>query len=217
MKLVLIGASGFVGSHLLQEALQRGHRVTAVVRHPEKVTTLHPNLTVKKGDVLNEDEVAALVTGHDAVISAYNPGWHNPALYDEFLKGSQSIQNGVKKAGVKRLLVVGGAGSLEIAPGVQLVDTPQFPAEYKAGATGARDYLNLLKKETALEWTFLSPAILMHPGITTGRTGKYRTGGDQPVFNDKHESTISVEDLSVALLDEVENNRFIRQRFTVAY
>jgi putative NADH-flavin reductase len=217
MKLVLIGASGFVGSHLLREALQRGHQVTAVVRHPEKVTATHPNLTVKKGNVLNENEVAALVAGHDAVISAYNPGWHNPRIYDEFLEGSQAIQNGVKKAGVKRLLVVGGAGSLEIAPGVQLVDTSQFPAEYKAGATAARDYLNLLKKETALDWTFLSPAILMHPGITTGRTGKYRLGTDQPVFNDKHESTISVEDLSVALLDEVENKQFIRQRFTVAY
>lgn len=217
MKIVLIGASGFVGSHLLTEALQRGHQVTAVVRHPEKITVSHPNLTVKKGDVLNEDEVAALVAGQDAVISAYNPGWHNPRIYEEFLEGAQAIQRGVKKAGVKRLLTIGGAGSLEIAPGVQLVDTPQFPAEYKAGATAARDYLNILKQETDLDWTFLSPAILMHPGIKTGRTGKYRTGTNQPVFNDKQESTISVEDLSVAILDEIENSQFIRQRFTVAY
>lgn len=217
MKIALIGASGFVGSHVLTEALQRGHEVTAIVRHPEKVTVKHPSLTVKKGDVLNEDEVASLVAGHDVVLSAYNPGWTNPRIYEEFLEGAQSIQRGVKKAGVKRLLVVGGAGSLEVAPGVQLIDTPQFPAEYKAGASGARDYLNMLKKENELEWTFLSPAILMHPGIADGRTGKYRIGTDQPVWNDKKESRISVEDLAVALVDEVEQKRFIQKRFTVAY
>jgi hypothetical protein len=217
MKIALIGASGFVGSHVLTEALQRGHQVTAIVRHPEKITVKHPALTVKKGDVLNEDEVVTLVGGHDVVLSAYNPGWTNPRIYEEFLEGAQSIQRGVKKAGVKRLLVVGGAGSLEVAPGVQLIDTPQFPAEYKAGASGARDYLNLLKKENTLDWTFLSPAILMHPGITDGRTGKYRIGTDQPLWNDKKESRISVEDLAVALVDEVEQKRFIQKRFTVAY
>jgi putative NADH-flavin reductase len=217
MKIALIGASGFVGSHVLAEALQRGHAVTAIVRHPEKITTVHPQLTVKKGDILNDEEVATLVKGHDAVVGAYNPGWGNPNIYNEFLEGSQSIQRGVKKSGVKRLLTVGGAGSLEVAPGVQLVDTPQFPAEYKAGALAARDYLNILKKEDQLEWTFLSPAILMHPGITDGRTGKYRTNTNQPVFDAKGESRLSVQDLSVAIVDELENNRFVRQRFTAAY
>jgi putative NADH-flavin reductase len=217
MKLALIGASGFVGTALLNETLQHGHQVTAIVRHPEKITVQHPSLTVKKGNVLNEAEVTALVAGHDAVISAYNPGWHNPNIYEESLQGAQAIQAGVKKSGVKRLLVIGGAGSLEVAPGVQLVDTPQFPAEWKPGALAARDYLNIIKKETDLDWTFLSPAIVMHPGVEHIRTGNYRTGTDQPVFNDKGESTISVEDLAVALVDEVENKRFIKQRFTVGW
>jgi uncharacterized protein len=217
MKLALIGASGFVGSALLNEALQRNHQVTAIVRHPEKITVQHPRLTVKKGNVFNVDEVALLVAGHDAVLSAYNPGWTNPAIYEEFLQGAKAIQEGVKKAGVKRLLVVGGAGSLEVAPGVQLIDTPQFPAEWKPGALAAREYLNIIKKETALDWTFLSPAIVMHPGVEHIRTGKYRTGTDQPVFNDKGESTISVEDLAVALVDEAEKKQFVKKRFTVGW
>ncbi|MBL0743569.1 NAD(P)-dependent oxidoreductase [Chryseolinea lacunae] len=217
MKIALIGATGFVGTKILKEALQRGHQVTAIARDISKIQTQHANLTAKAGNVRNEDEVAALVKGHDVVVSAYNPGWTNPEIYSEFLAGSQSIQRGVKKANVKRLLVVGGAGSLEIAPGLQLVDTPEFPAEYKAGAQGARDFLNILRKEDQLDWTFLSPAILMHPGITDGRTGKYRTGTDQPVFNAQGESRLSVEDLSVAIVDELENKNFIRQRFTAAY
>lgn len=217
MRIALIGASGFVGSHLLMEALQRGYEVTAIVRHPENVAVKHSALTVKKGDVLHEGEVAALVAGHDAVISAYNPGWQNPRIYEEFMEGSQAIVRDVKKAGVKRLLVVGGAGSLEVAPGVQLVDTLAFPEAYKNGALAARDFLPLLQKENELDWTFLSPAIEMHAGIQTGRTGKYRMGTNQPVFDDEHKSSISVEDLSAALLDELENNAFIRARFTVGY
>lgn len=217
MKIALIGASGFVGSHVLTEALQRGHDVTAIVRHPEKIKIQDPQLTIKKGDVLLEEEVAKLVAGHDVVISAYNPGWQNPRIYDEFLEGAQAIQRGVKKAGVSRLLVVGGAGSLEIAPGVQLVDTPDFPVAWKAGALAARDYLNMLKHEKELDWTYLSPAIIMHPGVKTRRTGQYRTGTDQPVFNADKVSTISVEDLSVGLLDEVANKAFLRKRFTVGY
>jgi len=217
MKIALIGASGFVGSHVLTEALRKGYEVTAIVRHPEKITTQHPLLTVKKGDVLQEEEVARLVAGHDVVISAYNPGWQNPRIYEEYLEGAQAIQRGVKKAGVRRLLVIGGAGSLEIAPGLQLVDTPEFPAEWKPGALAARDYLHILKNEKELDWTFLSPAIIMHPGVKTGRTGQYRTGTDQPVFNVDQVSTVSVEDLSVALLDEVENKQFLRKRFTIGY
>jgi len=217
MNIALIGASGFVGSHLLKEALNRGHKVTAIVRDASKITTTHPNLTVKSGDVRDEDTVVGLVKGHDAVLSAYNAGWTNPDLYNEFLAGSQAVQNGARKAGVKRYLVIGGAGSLEVAPGVQLVDTPHFPAEYKAGATSARDYLNILKKEDTLDWTFFSPAILMHPGIKDGRTGKFRVGTDQPVFDAKGESRLSVEDLSMAVIDELENNMFVKKRFTAGY
>jgi putative NADH-flavin reductase len=123
MKIALIGATGFVGSAVLQEALNRGHEVTAIVRHPEKLQS-QMKLHAQKGDVQNEDEVARLVAGHDAVISAFNPGWTNSDLYSQQVKGTRAIINGVKRAGVKRLLFVGGAGSLEVKPGVQSVDTP---------------------------------------------------------------------------------------------
>ncbi|GAB3551225.1 NAD(P)-dependent oxidoreductase [Spirosoma fluminis] len=214
MNVAIIGASGFVGSTLLSEALQRGHAVTAIVRHPEKITASNPNLTVKAVDVFDEAALTTALSGHDAVLSAYNAGWDNPNLYDDFLKASRLIEQATQQAGVKRLLVVGGAGSLEIAPGVQLVDTPEFPAAWKTGATSARDYLNLLRQNTELDWTFLSPAIMLQPGE---RTGTFRIGTDQPVFNDKGESTISVDDLAVALVNELETPTFIRQRFTIGY
>jgi len=217
MKTALIGASGFVGKHLLQELLDRGHRVTAIVRRPENISITHPNLVVKQGDVLKEEVVAELVKGHDAVVSAYNPGWTNPLIYEEYLQGAKAIQNGTKKAGVKRYIVVGGAGSLYVKPGLQLVDTPHFPAEYKAGAGAARDYLVTLQKETELDWTFVSPAIEMHPGTSGIRKGSYRTGLDNPVFDEHHRSVLSVEDLAVAIVDELENGQFIHQRFTAAY
>ena len=214
MKLAIIGASGFVGSALVEESLNRGHAVTAIVRHPEKITVTHPNLTVKQGNIQDGDTVAQLVAGHDAVLSAFNAGWANPNLYDDFLKGSETIEKGTDSAGVKRLLVIGGAGSLEAAPGVQLVDTPQFPADWKAGATAARDYLNVLRKNTTLDLTFVSPAINLAPGE---RTGKFRLGTEQPVFNEEGESTISVTDLAVAVLNEIEKPQFIQKRFTLGY
>jgi putative NADH-flavin reductase len=217
MKVAIIGASGFVGSRTLKEALNRDHHVTAIVRHPERIADRHENLEVKKGNALDAQSLTPLLKGIDAVISTYNPGWENPRIYEEFLQGAGIIQQSVKDAGIKRFLLVGGAGSLYVAPGVQLVDTPEFPKEYKQGALAARDYLNVLKQDDVLEWTYLSPAILMHPGITTGRTGKYRTGTEEPVKDKSGESKISAEDLSVAILDEIENGRFIRKRFTVAY
>lgn len=217
MKIALIGASGFVGTALLDEALQRGHEVVAIARNPEKIEVENSLLTTVAADAYNVEEVAKAVSGAEIVVSAFNAGWTNPDLYNEFLRGSEAIQEGTKKAGVPRLLVIGGAGSLEIAPGLQLVDTPQFPAEYKAGATAARDYLNNLKKETDLDWTFFSPAIEMHPGITTGRTENYRLGTENPVFNDEKRSILSVEDLAVAVIDEVEKHQFGRKRFTAAY
>jgi putative NADH-flavin reductase len=214
MKLAIIGASGFVGSALITEALERGHNVTALARHPEKITTTNDKLTTKAVDASNIDELATALAGHDAVLSAYNAGWTNPNLYDDFLNNSKAIEAATEKSGVKRLLVVGGAGSLEVAPGVQLVDTPQFPADWKTGATAARDYLTSLRKNTTLDWTFLSPAIMLQPG---DRTGTFRLGTDQPVFDDKGESTISVKDLAVAVLDEIEQPQFIQKRFTLGY
>nr|WP_294944584.1 NAD(P)-dependent oxidoreductase [uncultured Mucilaginibacter sp.] len=217
MKIAIIGATGFVGSHLLKEALLRKHEVLALVRNADRITIENKLLTVKAVDVLNVTELADLLAGQDAVLSAYNPGWHHENLYQTFIAGSKAIQQAIGLAGVKRLLVVGGAGSLEITPGVQLVDTPNFPEEWKQGALAARDYLNELKLETQIGWTFLSPAIEMHPGTSGIRTGNYRTGTDQPVFDALGSSKISVEDIAVALLDELENAQFVNRRFTVAY
>jgi putative NADH-flavin reductase len=214
MKLAIIGATGFVGKAVLNEALQRGYDVTAIARDPQKVDAASDKLTLKAADVFDTNALAVALKDHNAVVSAYNAGWANPNLYDDFVKGSEAIQQAVKQAGVKRLLVVGGAGSLYAAPGLQLVDSPQFPAEWKAGATAARDYLNTLKKENELDWTFLSPAINLHPGE---RTGKFRLGTDEPLFNEKGVHEISVEDLAVAILNELENNQFVKRRFTVGY
>jgi len=217
MKVALIGASGFVGSAILKEALDRGHEVTAIVRNPENITLQHDHLHIIKADILDTDQVAKAVAGTDAVISAYNPGWSNPDIYEEFLKGSRSIQAGTKAAGVKRYIVIGGAGSLEVAPGVQAVDTPDFPAAIKPGATAARDYQGIIKEETELDWTFFSPAFEMHQGTSGVRTGAYRTGLDTPVFNEEGRSILSVEDLALVIIDELETPKHIKQRFTAAY
>jgi hypothetical protein len=213
MKIALIGATGFVGSAILQEALQRGHEVTAVVRHPEKLAP-HARLRPQKGDVYNADDVARLVEGHEAVISAFNPGWGNPDIYNLQVKGTQAIINGLKKAGIKRLLFVGGAGSLEVKPGVQAVDLPGFPAEYKQGALATREALNMLRKESGLDWSFLSPSADLAPGQ---RTGKFRLGTDQMLSDANGKSRISTQDYAVAMIDEVEKPKHIRQRFTVGY
>ncbi len=213
MKITLIGASGFVGTPVLNELLSRGYEVTAIVRNAEKIETKNDHLTVKGADVFDEIALTELLKGSDAAISAYNAGWTNANYYADFLKASATIQQATKAAGVKRLLVVGGAGSLYIN-GAQLVDSPDFPAEYKTGASAARDYLNILKEETELNWTFLSPAINLHPGT---RTGKFRLGTENPVFDENGKCDISVEDMAIAIVDEIENNQFPKQRFTVGY
>ena len=213
MKIALIGATGFIGSAILQEALHRGHEVTAIVRNPIKLKP-HPKLHPHDGDVQNEDEVARLVADHDAVISAFNPGWSSPDIYNQQVRGTRAIIDGVKKAGVKRLLFVGGAGSLEVKPGVQSVDLPGFPTEYKQGALATREALHMLQKETSLEWSYLSPSADVFPGQ---RTGQFRLGADQLLTNDQGESRISVQDYAVAMIDEVEKPQHIRRRFTVGY
>lgn len=213
MHIALIGATGFVGSALLNELLQRGHRVTALARNPGKIAP-REGLTVVQADATDAAQVAQAVRGTDAVASAYNPGWTHADLHDEFLRGSRAISDGTKAGGVARLLVVGGAGSLYVAPGVQLVDTPQFPAEWKAGALAAREALNLLRKESSLQWTFVSPPILLEPGE---RTGSYRLGTESPLMNGDQPGRISVTDLAVAIVDELEAPRHVQQRFTVAH
>jgi len=213
MNIALIGATGFVGSAVLDELLQRGHRVTALARQPAKLAACD-RLTVQAADAQDAAQVAQAVAGSDAVVSAYNPGWTVPDIHDQFLAGTRAIYAGVRVSGVRRLLVVGGAGSLFVAPGVQLVDTPEFPAEYKAGALAAREALNLIRQENTLDWTFLSPPILLAPGE---RTGRYRVGADAPLMNGAQPGGISVKDLAVAIVDELEVPRHVQQRFTVAH
>jgi putative NADH-flavin reductase len=213
MKAAIVGASGQIGAFIRDEALARGHYATAIVRHPEKITVQDPHLTVVKADIL-KDKVEELVKGHDAVISAYNPGWSNPDIYDEQIKGYKAIIAGVKKSGIKRLLVVGGAGSLEVAPGVLVLDITDFPEQVKGGVLATREVLCMLNEEEELEWTFLSPPASIAPGE---RTGHYRVGKDQLLKNEKGESKISTQDYAVAMLDELEKPQHIRERFTVAY
>lgn len=213
MKIAIIGATGFVGSNILNEVVNRNHEVTAIVRNPKTTE----NVNWVKADVFNTDELVNALKGNDVVISAYNPGWTNPNIYDDFIAGSKAIQEAVKKSGVKRYITIGGAGSLFVAPDLQAVDTPDFPKEYHAGATAARDYLNILKEEKELDWAFFSPAFEMHQGITTGRTGKYRLGLDTPVFDENNRSILSGEDLAVVIADETENPKHHQVRFTAAY
>lgn len=215
MKIALVGGTGFVGSAVLAELLQRGHQVVALARNPDKYAgKAAPNLQVVQADALDPAQVAGAVKGADAVVSAYNPGWQEPRIQELFVQGTRAIVEGTKQAGLKRLLVVGGAGSLYVAPGLQLVDTPEFPAEWKQGALGAREALNLIRAETALDWTFLSPPILLQPGE---RRGSYRLGTDSPLMDGDQPGSISVADLAVAIADELEKPRHLRQRFTVAY
>lgn len=213
MKIAIIGATGFVGSAILNELASRNQDITAIARTPKETSAVN----WVAADIFNVDTLAEALRGHDVIISAYNSGWTNPNIYDDFIAGSKAIQEAVKKSGVKRFITIGGAGSLFVAPGLQAVDTPDFPKEYHAGATAARDYLNLLKEEKDLDWAFFSPAFEMHQGITTGRTGKYRLGLENPVFNDEQRSILSVEDLAVVIADEAENARHHQVRFTAAY
>lgn len=213
MKIALIGATGYVGTPLLEEALNRGHEVTALVRHPQKLAA-HPRLNAVQADVQNSAALSERLHGHDVVISAFNPGWGVADIREQFIAGSRSIIAATRQARVKRLLMVGGAGSLYVAPGVQLIDTPDFPAEYKEGAEGARQALNMLLDEQELEWTFVSPAAQLVPGP---RTGKFRLGRDELLNNGTEPGSISVADLAVALIDETEQPQHIRQRFTLAY
>jgi len=203
MKIALIGATGFIGSRLLTELTSRGHQVTAIVRNPEKVAP-GADIIAKKGDVCDKDGLAALLAGHDAVISAVHFSASNPA----------TLLAAVKQSGVKRYLVVGGAGSLEVAPGVKLFDTPEFPAIYLDEARKGGAFLDLLKGESGLDWTFLSPSALIEPGE---RTGQFRLGRDQLLADGKGQSRISAEDYAVALVDELETPAHTRQRFTVGY
>jgi len=202
MKIALIGASGNAGTRILAELSRRGHAVTAIARHPENVPALN-GVTPVKADANDVAGLVAVLKQHDIVVSSVHFTASDP----------HKLIEAVHASGAGRYLVVGGAGSLEVAPGLKLIDTPEFPAIYRAEAAAGSAFLDLLRKETKLDWTFLSPSALFVPGE---RTGKFRLGGDQLLTNAKG-SSISFEDYAIAMVDEIEKPAHSRQRFTVGY
>lgn len=203
MKIALIGITGRAGSRIADELLRRGHQVTGIARHPAEVVT-RPGLAAAQGDATDPQALAPLLAGHDAVISAAR-----------FVSAdAKPLLAALHSAGVPRLLVVGGAGSLRVAPGLMLVDTPDFPDAYKPEARAGVVFLDTLRRDAALDWTFLSPSALFEPGE---RTGKFRLGGDELLADAEGKSWISMEDYAIALVDELETPRHARRRFTVGY
>jgi putative NADH-flavin reductase len=200
MNVVLFGATGMIGSRVLNELVSRGHKVTAAVRDPSRIPN-NPAVKALQGDVLDASAVAEIVKGSDAVISAYSPGPQTPGV---LVDATRSLISGLTQAGVKRLFV---------APNVRLEDAPDFPAEYKPIAFAHTDALEVLRGSD-LDWTYFSPAAIIQPGE---RTGKFRLGEDTLLVDEKGSSQISAEDYSIALVDELENSRHIRKRFTIAY
>ena len=203
MKVALIGASGNIGSQIAAEAASRGHQVTGIARNVEKVAA-KPGVTPKRGDLADTAALAALLKGHDTVISSVRFKTFKPA----------QLIDAVRQSGVKRLLVVGGASTLEVKPGVMLLDTPEFPAAAKEEATAGRDHFNVLRQQNDLEWTFLSPSAMIGPGE---RTTKFRLGKDQLLVGADGKSRISYPDYAIAMVDELEKRAHVRQRFTVGY
>lgn len=203
-KIAILGITGRAGSRIANELLQRGHTVTGIARKIEGAET-RPGLTLKSADSTSVDALVPVLRGHDAVISA-----------TRFAGGADAatLVAAARQAGVPRLLVVGGAGSLEVAPGKALLDTPEFPDAYKPEAQAGSVMLKALRAEKELDWTFLSPSALFAPGE---RTGKFRVGGDSLLSDTNGKSWISMEDYAIALADEVEAPKHSRQRFTVGY
>ncbi|SIT42958.1 putative NADH-flavin reductase protein [Paraburkholderia ribeironis] len=211
LKIALFGATGMIGARIAAEAARRGHQVSALARNPARVPAGIANLRAAQADLLDAASVAAAARGHDVVASAYSPPLDDLAA---LTRATQALVEGVRTAGVKRVVVVGGAGSLEVAPGKQLVDTDSFPDAFKAIALAHRDAFNYYRGVTDLDWTFFAPAALIAPGE---RTGKFRTGANTLLVDAQGNSRISAEDYAIAFVDEVEQGRFVRQIATVAY
>ena len=215
---VLIGATGFVGSAVLNELLSRGHKVTAVVRNAAKLPK-NDNLTAVEADVANVDAIANIAKGMDAVISAYNPGWTNPDIKRLIEENYPKIVEAVKKSGVKRLLIVGGAGTLFVKPGLRVVDSGFVPAEIMDGVRPLGEfYLNFLTKEHDLDWVFFSPAGAFEDADKGKRTGKFRLGKDDLIVDPATDTShISVQDYAVAMVDELEKPVHHKERFSIGY
>jgi len=216
MKLVVFGATGNVGQRVVAEALRRGHEVVGVVRDPDAVQSPDKRVRLVKGDATKADDVARAARGADAVVSAISPRPNARGLPVPSLPAnSRALIKGLRDAGVKRVLYVGGASSLEVAPGKALADLPDFPEIYREEAREGREALDIWRKEArGLDWTYLSPAAEIAPGE---RTGKYRTTDDKLLMDDKGKSFITFEDYAVAVLDELEHPKHVAKRFGVAY
>jgi putative NADH-flavin reductase len=212
MKIAVFGASGRIGSRIVTEALSRGHDVTAVVRHPEDYTLIHDHLKVARADLFKAQDVETAAFDQDAVVCAYSNT--NGAPASTIAELPIPLIKGMKQAKTKRLIIIGGAGSLEVASGLQLVDTPNFPQEYKTTSLAHRDALKLYKNDNELEWTYVSPAAEIAPGE---RTGRFRTGTNKLLKDEQGKSFISMEDFAIAIVDEIENPMHIREQMTVAY
>ena len=209
MHIALYGATGNSGSRILSELLTRGHQVTAIVRDPARLSA-RPSLTVVPGDVSSVDDIATKIKGADAVVSAYAPP---PDDTDQLVEVTQRLIDAVRKAGVPRLLIVGGAGSLEVAPGVTVIESGHLPAQWMPIAISHARILDLARKSD-INWTYFSPAGFFVPGE---RTGKFRLGKDQLIANEQGDSRISLEDYAIALVDELESPKHERERFTIGY
>lgn len=212
---LLIGATGFVGSAVLNELVSRGHKVTAVVRNIEKLAKSDLVDAVKE-DVANVDAIAKLAEGKDAIISAYNPGWTNPDIATLITENYPKILEAAKKSGVERLLIVGGAGTLFCAPGLRVVDSGAIPAEIMGGVRPLGDfYLNTLMNENDVDWVFFSPAgVFDQEGK---KTGNYRLGKDDLIVDAEGNSHISVQDYADAMVNELEKPAHHKERFTIGY
>ena len=212
---LLIGATGFVGSAVLNELVSRGHKVTAVVRNIEKVAKSEL-LDAVKEDVANVDAIAKLAEGKDAIISAYNPGWTNPDIATLISENYPKILSAAKKSGVERLLIVGGAGTLFCAPGLRVVDSGAIPEEIMGGVRPLGDfYLNTLMNENDIDWVFFSPAgVFDQQGK---KTGNYRLGKDDLIVDAEGNSHISVQDYADAMVNELEKPAHHKERFTIGY
>lgn len=212
MKTALIGATGFVGTAIMNELIARGHQVTAVVRNAAKVSA---PVTTVEADVADEQAIAEAVKGHDVVISAYNPGWSNPNLYEELTKNEPAILRAVKASGVKRILFVGGAGTLFCAPGLRVVDSGFVGDDIMPGVKAHGEfYLNVLMQEKDIDWVFFSPAGLLEPGEATHN---FRLGKDDLIVDAEGKSHINVGDYAVAMVDEMEHPAHHFERFTIGY
>ncbi|GAA1895937.1 NAD(P)-dependent oxidoreductase [Actinomadura bangladeshensis] len=207
MKILLIGATGMVGSRVADEARRRGHEVTGVTRSGGAGTA--------KAEAGDAAAIAGLAAGHDAAVLSVPPPRDGSETTGPLLATTRGVLDGLRRAGVRRLIVVGGAGSLEAAPGVRLVDTPEFPEMYKAEALAAAEQLGVIRAEAGdLDWTYISPAAVIQPGE---RTGAFRLGGDQLLTDAEGNSAISAEDYAIALIDELEKGNAVQRRITVAY